>query len=454
VSQPDPGSFRDPASHVVVGDQSVLRLLDERGLADWRALAASRVLHDGVASGRIIATEEDEPHHGAVACLRHPRLPVITYPFEWTFTMLRDAAVLQLDLLAAALREGLTIKDATPYNFQFVDGAPVFIDVGSFARYRDGEPWLGYRQFCRQFLYPLMLTAWVGVPFQPWLRGDPEGPTALQMRRLLPMRRRVHPGALAHVELQSRAEARMQGRSVRSSLADAGFTVDMILANVNRMRSLVASFDWQAPSGTWSGYRACDHVGRDRASKTQFLTKALDELAPGTVLDLGANDGYYSTIASRHGATTVAVDGDAAVLDRVYRDVAAAGLPVVPVLTDLTNPSPAQGWGGVERRALFARVTPDLVIAYGLIHHLIYVSSIPPPQVIEWLASFETPVLLEYVAPEDPMIARLTANKRPEELHPERGEAEFEKLIRARFDIARIDRLAGDTRILYDLRVR
>jgi hypothetical protein len=364
--------------------------------------------------------------------------------------MLRDAAVLQLDLMEAALGEGMILKDATPYNIQFPAGRPQFIDVGSFERYRPGEPWLGYRQFCRQFLYPLMLRAWVGVPFQPWLRGDPEGPTAEQVWRLLPGRRKASPTALLHVGLQARAEARLRGQAVRAGLAEAGFSSEMILTNVRKLRSLVQGLEWSGDGEGWAKYQACDHVGRHRDAKTVFLRSALEQHRPAVVLDLGANDGHFSRAAVDAGAVAVAVDGDEAVLDALYRSLL-PGTRLTPVLSDLTNPSPAQGWAGVERPALFSRAAPELVVAYGLIHHLIYTASIPPRVVLEWLAGFACPVLVEFVAPDDPMVGRLTANKRHEELHGDRGRADFERLAGEHFEVAGEVELEGATRHLYHL---
>lgn len=434
----------------MLDEQSVVRLLDSRGLEDWRALAASPVLATAVADGRLIPTVEIEPPDGAAGALEHPRLGFVTYPFEWTFSMLRDAALLQLDLLSESLDAGLTVKDATPYNVQFPAGRPQFIDIGSFARYRPGEAWLGYRQFCRQFLYPLLLEAWCGVPFQPWLRGDPEGPTSAQMWRLLPARRKATPAAVLHIGLQARAESRLKGQAVRGSLAEAGFSAEMIKANVAKLRSLIESLDWDGFSDGWVTYEDCDHVARDRDRKSEFLRAALEEVRPGIVLDLGANDGHFSRIAADIGADAIAVDGDEGVLDRLYRSLT-PGTTITPVLADLANPSPAQGWAGVERPALFTRARPDLVIAYGLIHHLIYTASVPPAHVVEWLASFEVPVVVEFVAPDDPMVGRLTANKREDELHPDRDRSGFEGLVADRFrTVADVD-LEGGTRRLYHL---
>lgn len=451
MGRADPGSFRDPASHVVFDGDRVLRLLDERGLEGWKTLATTKFFERAVADGRLIAAEPVDPgDEDAAGALQHPRLPFISYPYEWTFSMLRDAALLQLDLLAEALAEGITIKDATPYNIQFVDGRPIFIDIGSFEAYSSGEPWIGYRQFTRQFLFPLMLRGDLGVPFQPWLRGDPEGPTAGDMRKLLGFWQRLKPSSLMHVSLQARMEDRMSGTSVRHELKTAGFNSEMILANVRKLRSLVEDLDWSGAQDGWIEYETFEHVGRDRDTKTRFLQKALKAHGPGRVLDLGANDGHFSEIAADSGALAIAVDGDEAVLDAFYRKGTTASV----VLSDLTNPSPSQGWATSERPALHERAYPDLVIGYGLIHHLIYTASIPPSAVVDWLASFDCPVVVEFVAPEDEMVTKLTANKLASELHPGRDETAFRHLVVDKFEIESEHRLDSGTRVLMALQRR
>ncbi len=452
MSTPDPGSFRDPASRVVIDGDIVMRLLDERGLEGWRALSATDFFRNAVAEGRLIDSVEIEPPDGSAGALRHPRLDLITYPYEWTFSMLRDAALLQLDLLEGALSAGLTIKDATPYNIQFVDGRPMFIDIGSFETYRKGEPWIGYRQFTRQFLFPLMLRAWVGVPFQPWLRGDLEGPTPDQMSKLLAGRKRFNTSALLHVRLQARMESRMADRAMRQELSEAGFSAEMILANVKKLRSLVETLTVDEGEEGWSTYVECSHVTRDRTAKSEFLDSALKKFVPGRVVDLGANDGHFSRIAAENGALAIAIDSYEPVLDEVYRGSAGTGLAVA--LTDLANPSPSQGWAGQERGSLMERARPDLIIAYGVIHHLIYGASIPPREVVRWLASFRCPVVVEFVSPSDEMVIKLVGNKLPHELHPGGDESEFRAILDGSFVTVDEIGLSSGTRILFALEPR
>ena len=344
----DPGSFRDPASRIFIDGERVVRALDTRGLEAWKHLSETKFHEAAVADGLLIASKElEESPPGSAGGLEHPRLPFISYPYEWTFSMLKDAALLQLGLLEGALAEGVTIKDATPFNIQFSSGKPIFIDVGSFETYRPGETWIGYRQFTRQFLFPLMLKAWAGVPFQPWLRGDMEGPTARDMKNLLPASRRFKSGSLMHVSMQARMEDRMSGAAVRQDLSEAGFGANLILRNVRRLTKLVSSLDWQPAETEWVDYRSCTHVGRDRDEKAEFLRSSLSRTQPARVLDLGANDGFFSEISAEHGALAIAVDGDESVLESVYRR--SGGKDISVVVSDLSNPSPSQGWTGIER---------------------------------------------------------------------------------------------------------
>ena len=183
----------------------------------------------------------DQEFPAAVATLRHERVPFVSYPYEWTFSMLRDAALLQLDLLRAALAEDMIPKDASPYNVQWRGTSPVFIDVGSFERLPDGEPWAGYRQFCCLFLYPLMVQAYAGLPFQPWLRGSLEGIEPAQARAILRGRRTFRRGVMTHVALHARLEKRESDRDTRSEVKRAGFRKELIDANAARLEKLVAA---------------------------------------------------------------------------------------------------------------------------------------------------------------------------------------------------------------------
>ena len=255
--QPAPGSWRDPSSRVFIDGDRVLRVLDTEALADFQALVATKFFQDAVADGRIVATKliDDVPSELAgtwAGVLEHERIPVITFPFEWTFSMLRDSALLQLDLTEAALADGLITKDATPYNIQFVGSRPTFIDLGSFERIAPGQPWFGYRQFCEQFLNPLLLQS-RGIPYQPWLRGELRGITPAQCRAALPFRTRNRPSVFVHVGLHAWAERRFANSTgdTTGELRAAGFNPAIVRGQVRRLRKIVQRLKWEPRGSTW-----------------------------------------------------------------------------------------------------------------------------------------------------------------------------------------------------------
>jgi hypothetical protein len=454
----DPGSFRDPHSQVfVVGDETVFRGLTAEGLADWEALERSRLLPKWVETGRLIATERaDAPvdsidgHWAAV--LRHERIPFVSYAYEWPFGMLKDAALLYLELQLDALEEGLILKDGSPYNIQWRGAAPVFIDIGSIERLVEGEPWAGYRQFCSLFLYPLMLQAWKGMDFQPWLRGRLEGIPPAEMRNLLSLRDRLRRGALTHVVLHARLERRYgdRTRDVRKELRAAGFGARLLKANAERLAKLVRRLAWSPRSSEWSGYSEARPYGSaDAELKAAFVREAAAELRPRLVWDLGANDGVYSRIAAAHAEYVLAADSDHAVVERLYAALRAEGeRRILPLVADVADPPPGLGWRGRERAPLETRGRPNLVLALALVHHLAITRNIPLADLVDWFGDVGGALVVEFVTPEDAMVQRLLAPKR-EGLHADYRRDVFERALAERFAIARTAELCEGRRILY-----
>jgi hypothetical protein len=442
---PEPASFRDPEARVVYSsDGEVLRELSSRAREDWEVLERARFFRRALDEGRIVATEEIEP-----GVLRHERLPFVSYPYEWPFEMLRAAALLELELLDEALSEGFVLKDGSPFNIQWRGTEPVFVDVGSFERLREGEPWAGYRQFCTLFLYPLMLQAYRGVAPQPWLRGSLEGIEPREARALLPRFRR---GVFTHVVLHDRLEAKHadRRRDVRSELKAAGFKKELIQANVRRLRRLVERLSPSRVRSEWAGYReAAPYTDEDAQRKERFVREAgRAQLA----WDLGANDGRFSR--ALEAGYVLAVDGDERVAGELYAALRAEGsTTILPLVVDLADSSPARGWRGVERQRLEERGRPDLVLCLALVHHLTIGRNVPFPELLGWLRSLGARLVIEFADRDDPMVSRLLAAKR-EETHESYGAEAFEHALAEDFEVERREELGSGTRTLYLARPR
>lgn len=445
----DPGSFRDPSSRVILKGDRIERALTEQGLGDWEALAASDFFSREVGSGRLVDTQlepDAEKSVGVWGVLSHSRIPFWSYPYEWSFSMLKAAAKLQLDLLAGALDDGLTIKDATPYNVAFRGSSPVFIDIGSFRRYEAGEPWLAYSQFCRMFLYPLMMRAHAGIAFQPLLRGSIDGIAPGHIRSVLRGSRIFSPGAMLDVVMQARAERSLasSNRDLRQELSSAGFSIEMIKTNLKRLNGVVEKTVWQPEASAWSDYQACSHVSAQRGLKEDFVRTVVSARRRRLIWDLGANDGYFSKLVSSNADLVVAADADELVIDRLYQSLVEGGPSnVLPLVIDLADPSPGLGWRGRERRRFEDRGNPDLVLALALIHHLVVSANLPVAEVIDWLASLRAEVVFEWVPPDDPMARQIAINKRKHEVHADYTEESLRTLLRDRFEIRSESPLEG-----------
>ncbi len=451
----EPGSFRDPESRVFYAGDAVYRALSPDGLSDFEAVKASGLLDDG----RVVATERVEEVsalkgllvHEPAAVLRHERIPFVSYPYEWTFSMLKDAALLQLDLLLDALDHDLVLKDSTPYNVQFKGARPVFVDVGSFERLREGEPWIGYRQFCMLYLYPLLLQAVKDVPFQPWLRGSIDGITPTQMRGLMSFRDRFRKGVFTNVFLHAKLEARYADRpgQVKEEVRRV-FKKELFVANVRKMRKLVDRLQWDPPQGVWTAYGERNtYTDDDARRKDEFVREVAGSREWPLVWDIGANNGRYSRIAAEGARTVLAVDADQGPVELLYRDLRAeGGEQILTLAMNLADPSPGLGWRGLERRALPDRGRPDLVLALALIHHVAISANVPVREFIDWLASLGSALVIEFPTREDPMVQKLLAPKR-DGLHPDYELSFFERCLAEAFEVERSERLESGTRVLY-----
>jgi hypothetical protein len=452
----EPGSFRDRSSRVFIRNGRVFRAMDAEALAVWRRLSAQPFVQQMISRCQIVTTREASDKEcaalqlppSAAGILEHSRIPFISYPYEWSFAMLREAALLHLRLLAESIRVGLILKDASPYNVQFSGKQPVFIDIGSFTVHTPGEPWLAYRQFCELMLYPLLLQAYRGVHFQPILRGELEGISARQFLQWLRWRDLLRPGVFTHGLLQATLEQQTQALSTSTvrDLEASGFKTSLIERLVRKLTRLVERLQWSPPQTQWTNYDdSLPHVAEDRQAKTEFVRKVCHSRWRDLVWDLGCNDGRYSLIAREFAATVVAMDNDHACIEQLYH--AADSPNVLPLCIDLANPSPAMGWRGRERKRLEERGRPELILCLGLIHHLVIAANVPLAEVVDWLASFGAELLLEFPSKRDPMVRALLRNKRDQ--YDDYSREHLEAELRRHFDIHLSAPLPSAERTLY-----
>ena len=456
----DSGSFRDREGRVFLHRGRVFRGLSQNALDSFRQLENTRFYKKFIDSGNLAGTREVAPGElpfsppdGAqwAGFLEHDTIPAITYPYEWTFGMLRDAAGLQLDLIEAAIEENMALKDATPYNIQFNKGKPVFIDIASFMPLESGATWAGYRQFCEMFLFPLMLQAYKGVHFQPFMRAGIDGVGVQTAAGLFNFRDRFRPGVASHVWLQSKMDRRYGGtqENIGSGLKSAGFNREMILANVRRLKKLVRKLDWKGEGSEWAAYAEFhNYSDADHDQKKRFVQKAAEATRPAMAWDIGCNTGLFSRIVAQHAGTVMAMDLDHFAVECLYRELKSEGaVNILPIVQNIANPSPNWGWNNRERTDLKSRVAPDLVLCLALIHHVVISANIPLQEFIQWLADLESDLVIEYVSRSDDKVQTLLRNK--EDHYWDYSRENLERELQRYFGITRHESLPSGNRHLY-----
>jgi SAM-dependent methyltransferase len=453
-----PSSFRDRGARVLERDGQIYRSLNAAALQEWRQVRRSEFLSAALGAGRVVGTVECAPEMAASfglpalsGLLHHDRIPFISYPYEWPFELLKKAALLHLRLMADGLRDDVILKDASPYNIQFRGVKPVLIDVGSFTLLRPGEPWAAYRQFCEMFLFPLMLQAYRGVAFQPILRGSLEGLPVAEFSRWLSMRDLMRKGVFSHVTLHSALSRSAKSRqtSTLAGLSESGFDRGLIEANVSRLTRVVEQLRWNPRESTWADYDQTSlQVAQDSEAKARCVREVAETKRWRLAWDMGCNRGRYSKILSEFAETVLALDGDPLCVELLARDLEREGRTnILPLVMNMANPSPAQGWRGRERLTLEDRGRPDLILCLGLIHHLVISSNIPLADVIEQLAALGGTLVIEFPTKQDPMVQGLLRNKSDQ--YADYELPVFEAELQKSFEVLRRERLPSGERHLF-----
>jgi hypothetical protein len=465
----DPGSFRDRGNRVYSFRDGIIRGVDERNLLHWRSVHQQQFFQNLLLDGKLVPTTEETSRSDDgstwAGFLTHQRIPFVSYAYEWSFGMLKDAALLHLDILERAIPSGWTLKDASSYNVQWVGSRPVFIDIPSFEPYTRGDPWSGYRQFCMMFFYPLLLRAYKDIDYLPLLRGSLEGIEPRTASQILSGFTRFRRGVLGHVYLHAKMEARYSAQDLdeAKTLTEEADTSGpaqprkihhseaMVMGTIQGLQRIINSLRAPKIRTAWGNYDN-DHSYAEASFeiKKRFVEKHVQARHRRSTWDLGCNTGIFSKICADNSDYVLAVDGDEKAIERLYQDQKKQnGANILPLVMKFGDMSPSQGWRGCERRAFDERGAPELILCLALIHHIVISANIPLREFLSWLRNRGSDVIIELVTLEDDMTKMLLRNRVNQ--YEELSEANFEVVVSQLFEIHDTQTLKEGHRKLYFL---
>ena len=415
INNIEASSFRDPNGFIFFIGSDLFRQINETGRQNFDFLTDSG-LYQKLVEDKLLIAHEQAPEKitlskNAYKIIKPQIIPFLSYPYEWSFTQLKDAALLTLKIQETALKYNMSLKDASAYNVQFIGCNPIFIDTLSFEKYKEGQPWIAYRQFCQHFLAPLALMAKKELHLNLLLRDFIDGIPLDLASKLLPPAAKLNFSLLAHIHLHALNQKRMADKKIDKTKFK--MTKFQMVSFIDNLRSAVENLKIKKYQTEWEKYYTFTNYS-DKAFKEKqlLLQQYIKKIKPKSVLDLGANTGKFSQIASETGAYTIACDIDPLAVEKAYLESKKNknGL-LLPIIIDLTNPSPALGWANRERKSFNQRASADCVIAFALIHHLAISNNLPLHLIAQYFSSLGNWLIIEFIPKEDSKIQILLQNR-------------------------------------------
>lgn len=428
----EPSSFRDVSGFVYYKNGNINRRIESVYLETYDRLVGSG-LYKHLVGRKLLIEHEEIERTETYATIRPQKLKFISYPYEWCFGQLKEAALLTLEILKVSLDFGMMLKDASAYNVQFNKGKAVFIDTLSFDSYKEGRPWLAYRQFCEHFLAPLVLMAYKDQRLGKLLQTHIDGIPLDLAVKLLPTRARLSPTLQVHIYLHAMA---MQ-KAIHVASSNTGFGLTAFRGLIDNLESYIKGLSLAKHSSFWKHYYEDMHNYEREGieAKKTVVSDMIDKVHPNAVWDLGCNTGLFSELAARKSVFVLASDLESVVIESVYQNLKGEGVEnILPLVLDMAQPSPGIGWGNVERKSFLSRAKFDLTMMLAVTHHLRITGGIPYIKQAELMKDVTTWLLIEFVPESDTHMRSLLSNR--EETFIDLHEEKFMQAYLTYFDLA------------------
>jgi hypothetical protein len=450
------GSFRDPSGFLFVRDGLIYRQINSIYQEHYNQLMESGFYQTLIDSGLMVSHEdvglEYARSNDAFKIIKPQLIPFVSYPYEWCFSQLKDAALITLEIQKTALDYGMSLKDSSAYNIQFLNSKPVLIDTLSFEKYREGYPWVTYKQFCEHFLAPLALMSYTDIRLNQLLRVYIDGIPLDLASSLLPVKTKLKFGLLTHIHLHAKSQKHYADKKVSKNIQK--FSRRAFMGLLDNLETVINKLTWRPVNTEWAEYYdEANYSSNALDSKKQLVADLLTKANPRNIWDLGANDGTFSHIGIEKGIPTISFDIDPACVEKNYLDCKKEKRTgALALLLDLINPSPGIGWENLERTSLLNRGPADTILALALIHHLAISNNLPLSKLAIFFSKLARSLIIEFVPKNDSQVQRLLSTR--EDIFIDYTQDEFEKQFSRYFQILESKKIEESERTLYLMQVR
>lgn len=455
-----PSSFRDPSGHLFWYEGKLYRTVTDKYIDTYKAIKQSGLFDALIAENKIIAFKEQSAKKipdlsSNISLLLEPDiLPFISYPYEWSFSQLKDAALLTIDLHITGLRSNFLLKDASAYNIQFLNGQPIFIDHLSFDLCGNYPIWPAYGQFCRHFLAPLVLMSKVdpglGALLKLYIDGVPL-PLAL---KLIPVRKLLTPGLFIHFLCHANSQKRYASKGDVVKKIKKLSARQMLNIAIS-LKETITELKWQPQGTEWAEYYSdTNYSDKAMQNKIGLLVNFIKKV-PGTdmVWDFGGNTGLMSRAIREYAKHIICFDIDAAAVEKNYLQVKKdKETKILPLVMDFSNPSPDIGFASRERASLSGRGKADLGLALALVHHFAISNNLPFSHMAKYFFSLCNFLIIEFIPKEDSQVQKLLLSR--DDIFNEYTQENFIREFSAYFKIDYREKVADSGRTLFLMQAR
>lgn len=445
----EPASFRDPDGFIFIKNGTIYRQVNNSYKNNYEYLMSAG-LYDTLIKDQLLIPHQEVQSNDDSGCykwIQPQKIPFISYPYEWSFSQLKDAALVTLQICEIALDHGMILRDACAYNIQFFKGKPIFIDTLSFDRFEEGKPWNAYQQFCQQFLAPLALMNYSDLRMNCLLKNYINGIPLDLTSKLLPMKTKLNISMLLHIHMHAKQQKIHENEKHQTN--SVKIKKQGLLALLDSLKSAIIRLKGNRDPTIWENYYNDNNYSkRAMEDKYQIIQQFVDTCAPVSAWDLGANIGVFSRIPASKGIPVISFDIDPNCVELNYLETKKSEeSDILPLYLDLCNPTPGIGWGNTERKSLHQRGPTDLILALGLIHHITIANNIPLYRIAQYFGLIGNKLIIEFIPKEDSQVQKMLSART--DIFASYSVDTFEKEFGSFFKIIKKQKIADSERIIY-----